>query len=92
MLGSHPIKLWRAIFPFPKALKFVRDPYKKDKINDTVDYDGWPIFGIIITNKLCTLHELQTIYSYEDALYLLDIVLTNNYNTRIMEENNNPDK
>lgn len=36
--------------------------------------------GELITSKICTLHELQTVYSYEDALNLWEIVSVNAYN------------
>lgn len=36
--------------------------------------------GSVITERLASLAELQTIYSYEDALILYDILLTNRAN------------
>lgn len=30
--------------------------------------------------RLASLHELQTIYSYDDALDMMEIILVNNYN------------
>ena len=40
--------------------------------------------GTIISHKLATLYELQTIYSYEDALDLYEIIAVNNYNENIL--------
>ena len=39
--------------------------------------------GVVITQKLATLQELQTIYSIEDLHILYDIVATNNINQQI---------
>ena len=36
--------------------------------------------GVIISQRLATLYELQTVYSYEDALNLLEVVTVRNYN------------
>ena len=38
------------------------------------------MMGVIITRKLATLHELQTVYSLDDAAYLYEIAAVNNYN------------
>lgn len=38
------------------------------------------MLGSLITNHMATLYELQTIYSYQDAIVLYDILLTNNAN------------
>lgn len=48
-----------------------------------------PIFGILISNKLATLKELDEYYTYEDAINLLDIVQTDTYNQRIIQQNYN---
>lgn len=47
-----------------------------------------PIFAMIISNKLATLKELKEYYTYSEALDMLDIILTNSYNERIIQENN----
>lgn len=48
-----------------------------------MEYQTVPaIVGVVVTSKLATLHELQTIYSYEDMLDLYEIHLTNIYNER----------
>lgn len=40
--------------------------------------------GTILSHKLATLYELQTIYSYEDALDLYEIIAVNNHNENIL--------
>lgn len=42
------------------------------------------MLGTVISQHLATLHELQTIYSYEDAWALFEIALVNNYNKAAM--------
>ena len=44
------------------------------------------VMGVVISSKLATLHELQTIYSYEDMMDMYEIHLVNTYNeSRMME-------
>lgn len=50
-----------------------------------------PIFGIIISNKLATLREIKEYYTYDECLDLVDIVITDNYNARVLDEDNQPD-
>ena len=64
--------------------------YGSDNTKGTVNYDIWQIFGILISNKMCTLRELKEHYTYYDAVDMLDIVLTDNYNARILQLNNAP--
>jgi len=45
-----------------------------------------PIFVAIINQKLATLHELKSVYCYEDALDLYEIILVNNYNELTYQE------
>lgn len=40
------------------------------------------LIGTIVSHKLATLHELQTIYSYDDALDMYEVICVNNYNER----------
>lgn len=40
------------------------------------------LIGTIVSHKLATLHELQTIYSYDDALDMYEMIVVNNYNER----------
>ena len=36
--------------------------------------------GVLIARNAATLHELQTVYSYEDALNMAEIITVQNYN------------
>ena len=46
-----------------------------------IEYPTVPgIIGVIITRQLATLHELQTVYSIDDAADLYEIAAVNNYN------------
>ena len=38
------------------------------------------MLGVIITRRLATLYELQTVYSLDDAADLYEIAAVNNYN------------
>ena len=38
------------------------------------------MIGVIVTRKLATLYELQTVYSIDDAADLYEIAAVNNYN------------
>lgn len=38
------------------------------------------LIGVVVSKKLATLYELQTIYSYDDLQDLYEIILVNNYN------------
>ena len=53
-----------------------------------IDYPTVPgMIGVIVTRRLATLHELQTVYSIDDAADLYEIAAVNNYNEwRSMEE------
>jgi len=41
-----------------------------------------PILASVISSKLATLYELQTVYGLEDCYNLLEIVIVDNYNNR----------
>ena len=45
-----------------------------------------PLFAVIISQKFATLHELQTIYSYEDALDMYEVAYINSINEEIANE------
>ena len=46
------------------------------------------IVGVVVSSKLATLYELQTVYSFEDMLDLYEVYLVNTYNERrVMEVN-----
>lgn len=38
------------------------------------------VVGVIVARKLSTMIELQTVYSYEDALDMAEIITVQNYN------------
>lgn len=40
----------------------------------------------MIVNRLATLHELQTVYSYEDLFDLLEILQVDAYNQAIAQQ------
>lgn len=42
------------------------------------------LVGTVVSHKLATLYELQTIYSYEDALDMYEVIVVNNYNEHEM--------
>jgi hypothetical protein len=44
------------------------------------------LVGVIAARKLATLHELQTVYSYEDALDMMEIITVQNYNEWVAGE------
>lgn len=44
------------------------------------------ISGAVISRHLATLHELETIYSYEDMLDMYEIVYINNLNEQLLAE------
>lgn len=39
-----------------------------------------PLFGILISARLCTLHELRTIYTFADAMYIYEAYMVPKYN------------
>ena len=46
-----------------------------------INYPSFPaMLAVIITRKLATLYELQTVYSLDDAADLYEIAAVNNYN------------
>ena len=47
------------------------------------------ILGVLISQKLATLNELQTVYSLEDAYLLYEIITVDSYNDRIVATNGN---
>lgn len=42
--------------------------------------------GRVVSSRLATLHELQTVYGSEDLYNLLEIIAVNNFNERLMSE------
>lgn len=39
-----------------------------------------PLFGILISARLCTLQELRTIYTFADAMYIYEAYMVPKYN------------
>ncbi|MDR1396859.1 MAG: hypothetical protein LBJ14_03930 [Desulfarculales bacterium] len=46
------------------------------------------LIGALVIRRLASLHELQTVYSYEDALNMAEIITVQNYNEWISAERN----
>ena len=44
------------------------------------------VVGVVVSSKLATLYELQTIYSYEDMMDMYEVHLVNSYNEARMWE------
>ena len=42
--------------------------------------------GVILLRKFATLHELETVYSLEDAMNLSEIITVQNYNEWVAAE------
>ena len=45
-----------------------------------------PIIGAVISNKLATLYELETVYSYNDLLNLYEIIIIRVANEQIISK------
>ncbi|MDR2077039.1 MAG: hypothetical protein LBP61_08965 [Desulfovibrio sp.] len=41
---------------------------------------------MIVARRLASLHELETVYSYEDALNMAEIITVQNYNEWVATE------
>lgn len=52
-----------------------------------MSYDIVPIFGAVISAKLATLHEIRTVYTYDDILLMYDIICVDNYNQNVINQN-----
>lgn len=39
-----------------------------------------PLFGFLIAQKVATLNELRTVYSFEDAMYMYEAIMVPKYN------------
>lgn len=45
------------------------------------EYPNVPVlFGLLISQRICTLHELRTIYTLEDAMYMYEAIMVPKYN------------
>ena len=45
------------------------------------------MLGLIISNKMATLNELETVYSLDDAHIMYNIIATDNFNSEIIRKN-----
>jgi hypothetical protein len=51
------------------------------------EYENVPtLIGALVSAKLATLHELQTVYGLEDAYNLLEILLVDRHNERVLND------
>lgn len=44
--------------------------------------------GVVLSQKMATLHELQTVYSLEDVYDMIEIIMVDNHNQQILERAN----
>ena len=47
-----------------------------------------PVIGAVVGHGSATLRDLQEIYSAEDAYDLLEIIMVDNYNERLVSQTN----
>lgn len=49
--------------------------------SDAKDYQNVPpLLAFLVSQKVCTLYELKTIYTFEDALWMYEAVMIPRYN------------
>lgn len=54
-----------------------------------IDYVNVPsIIGTLVSSKVATLHELDTVYGVEDAYKLLEVLAVDAHNLRVLEKRN----
>ncbi len=41
--------------------------------------------AVLLSNKCATLHELQTVYGLEDAYDMIEVLMVDAHNTRILQ-------
>lgn len=52
-----------------------------------MDYGALPsCISVPLTQQMATLHEMQEVYSVEDAITLWELIRVNNYNARLWSE------
>jgi len=44
------------------------------------------LFGVLVARQYATLHDLETVYSYGDALDMAEIIQVNDYNEWAVNE------
>jgi len=42
------------------------------------------VIGTLVSARVATLHELQSVYSIEDAYNMLEVVTVDNHNERVL--------
>jgi hypothetical protein len=42
--------------------------------------------GVVVSHRLATLHELDTVYGSEDLCDLLEVIVVDGHNERVMSE------
>lgn len=56
---------------------------------ELLDYPNIPrLIGVIVSNGRATLHELDTVYGWEDAYDLLEIIVVDNNNRALLAPKN----
>lgn len=59
-------------------------------------YKAYPnvpaLFGVLISQGVATLHELKTVYTYEDAIYMYEAIMVPKYNEWLTMERNKAKK
>ncbi len=45
-----------------------------------------PLLGTLVSSRLATLHELQTVYGTEDAYNLLEVICVDRYNQSLQQQ------
>ena len=48
-----------------------------------------PMLSILVSEKMATVYELQTVYSTEDTYLMFEILLVNKHNEGLSEQNDN---
>lgn len=55
------------------------------RVTTLIDYPNVPrLVGILISNGKATLHELDTVYGWEDAYDLLEIIIVDAHNRKLL--------
>lgn len=52
-----------------------------------VNYEVASELGSVLSSKMATLHELNTVYSLDDVYVMYDIIAVDNYNSCIINNN-----
>ena len=51
------------------------------------DYQNVPhVIGTLLAKRLCTLHELDTVYGCKDAYDMLEVAMVDDYNAALMNQ------